>query len=151
MTEIFFYFTGLIVSAFILIAILGRKPRSKSARTLMLLVADVILLISESLRHHRREGTAILLYMMFGIINIFAIRKILMGEDPHQETLNAWHDDPANWKAGIFYFNPKDKRIFPPKRVEAFGWTTNFGNPYSILALVLMILFMLLIINISHS
>ena len=37
-------------------------------------------------------------------------------EKPDQETLNSWHSDPSNWKLGIFYYNRKDKRIFPPKR-----------------------------------
>ncbi len=54
---------------------------------------------------------------------------------PTKETLDAWHDDPSNWKLGIFYFNKDDKRIFPPKRMKYTGWTVNFANPYSIIAL----------------
>lgn len=45
------------------------------------------------------------------------------------------------WKWGIFYFNPDDKRIFPPKKDPAFGWTVNFANWRSILAFVLMLAF----------
>jgi len=56
-------------------------------------------------------------------------------EKPSDETMNQWHDDPSNWKLGIFYFNKNDKRIFPPKRLEGMGWTVNFANPYSLLAL----------------
>ena len=56
-------------------------------------------------------------------------------EKPTNETLNEWHNDPSNWKWGIFYYNNKDKRIFPPKRLSFLGWTVNFANPYSILAL----------------
>ena len=26
------------------------------------------------------------------------------------------HNDPANWKWGMFFYNPKDKRLFPSKR-----------------------------------
>lgn len=55
---------------------------------------------------------------------------------PSKETLEEWSKDPNNWKFGIFYFNPKDKRIFPPKRVAQFGWTVNFANPISILAII---------------
>lgn len=35
----------------------------------------------------------------------------------------------------IFYWNPKDKRLFVPKRY-GIGWTVNFANPFSVLALV---------------
>jgi uncharacterized membrane protein len=45
------------------------------------------------------------------------------------------HDNPDNWKWGIFYFNKMDKRIFPPKRNPSLGWTVNFANPYSYLVL----------------
>ncbi len=54
----------------------------------------------------------------------------------NKETLDAWHKDLANWKWGIFYYNKNDKRIFPPKRVAAFGRTVNFANPYSILGML---------------
>ena len=49
------------------------------------------------------------------------------------------HDDPANWKFGIFYFNKNDNRILLPKRNGSFGWTLNFANPYSILAIAAII------------
>lgn len=47
--------------------------------------------------------------------------------------------DPRNYKLGVFYFNKEDKRIFPPKRIKAMGWTVNFANPISIATLVLLI------------
>ena len=50
-------------------------------------------------------------------------------EKPSKETLDQWHKDPANWRLGILYFNKLDKRIFPPKKLRAFGWTVNFANP----------------------
>ncbi len=56
-----------------------------------------------------------------------------------------WHDDPSNWKWGIFYFNRLDKRLFPPKRIRGMGWTVNFANPYSYLALLgIIVLFFLI-------
>ena len=54
-------------------------------------------------------------------------------QKPTKEILNAWQDDPANWKWGLFYFNKKDTRIFPPKRIKYLGWTVNFANPWSII------------------
>jgi len=50
-------------------------------------------------------------------------------ENPSEETKAQWNDDPANWRWGVFYYNPLDKRIFPPKRISGFGWTVNFANP----------------------
>lgn len=55
---------------------------------------------------------------------------------PSQELLNQWHKDPTNWKLGMFYFNKKDKRIFPPKRISRTGWTVNFANPLSVLVFI---------------
>ncbi|MEO6901711.1 MAG: DUF5808 domain-containing protein [Bacteroidia bacterium] len=54
-------------------------------------------------------------------------------------------DDESNWKWGIFYYNKKDKRIFPPKRNKFLGWTVNFANPLSILILIIIIASMLLL------
>lgn len=64
--------------------------------------------------------------------------------EPTKETLQAWHDDPSNWKLGFLYYNPKDTRLFPPKR---WGWglTVNFANPISILSMVgLVIIFVVI-------
>jgi uncharacterized membrane protein len=47
-------------------------------------------------------------------------------------------DNSKHWYLGVFYFNPKDKRIFPPKR-GGVGWTVNFGNPYSVAIFLLII------------
>jgi uncharacterized membrane protein len=56
-----------------------------------------------------------------------------------KEEYDKWHRDPSNWKWGIFYYNKLDKRILPPKRIKAFGWTINFANPYSVLINALII------------
>ena len=72
------------------------------------------------------------------IMNLLIIRRIFAKENPDQETLNALHDDPDNWVLWGIYFNRKDHRIFPPKRVEGLGWTVNFANPYSILVMILI-------------
>jgi uncharacterized membrane protein len=49
------------------------------------------------------------------------------------------HDDPNNWKWGMFYYNKDDKRIFPPKRTRSLGWTINFANPLSIIAFLIIL------------
>lgn len=58
--------------------------------------------------------------------------------EPSEETKERWITDPDNWIWGIFYYNPKDKRIFPPKKIKAFGWTTNFANPNSVFVLLVI-------------
>ncbi len=63
-------------------------------------------------------------------------------QKPGKETLDEWHKDPSNWKWGIFYYNKKDKRLFPPKKFKSFGWTVNFANPISILTLLALIILM---------
>jgi uncharacterized membrane protein len=67
---------------------------------------------------------------------------------PTKEKPNVWHNDPANWKWGLFYYNKNDKRIFPPKRIAALGWTVNFANPYSILVMLGIIFFILAFVTI---
>jgi len=60
-------------------------------------------------------------------------------EKPDNETYEAWRKDPANWKDELLYYNPKDKRLFPPKRYGG-GWTVNFANRNSILAFVVVLI-----------
>lgn len=69
------------------------------------------------------------------------------GEKPTKEDYTNWQNDPNNWKWGIFYFNKNDNRIFPPKRDKYAGWTVNFGNPYSILAIIGLIILVTVIGN----
>ncbi len=68
-------------------------------------------------------------------------------EKPDKDTFDKWNKDPSNWKLGIFYFNPKDKRIFPPKRLKSFGWTINFANPLSIAAIISLAILLFFLIN----
>lgn len=55
-------------------------------------------------------------------------------------------DDPMNYKAGIFYFNPKDSRIVVSKHVRMMGWTLNFAN-YQTYLLIFGIISVLLIVS----
>ncbi len=78
---------------------------------------------------------------VIALLNVLIIIRLISKPKANQEELNRMHDDPNNWKWGVFYYNPSDKRIFPPKRIESMGWTVNFANPYSVMVLVLVILF----------
>ncbi|WP_417881853.1 DUF5808 domain-containing protein [Xanthomarina gelatinilytica] len=63
----------------------------------------------------------------------------------NKERHNQWHKDPSNWKFGVFYYNKKDDRLFPPKRFKATGWTINFVNPKSILLFLGLVALVILI------
>ncbi|HEU0126511.1 MAG TPA: hypothetical protein VFQ56_09400 [Flavobacterium sp.] len=66
-------------------------------------------------------------------------------QEPTEEQKNNWNQDPENWIWGLFYYNPRDKRMFPPKKIKEFGWTINFANPNSVfLAVVLILILMIL-------
>lgn len=54
-----------------------------------------------------------------------------MEQNNNKKSINDSH-----WKFGIFYYNKDDKRIFPPKKRKYLGWTINFANPYSIIAMI---------------
>ncbi|MBF4465628.1 DUF5808 domain-containing protein [Flavobacterium sp. LC2016-12] len=65
-------------------------------------------------------------------------------EKPTQEDYNNWHKDPNNWYLGFLYYNPKDKRLFTPKRIWQLGLTINLANPYS--TLIVLALFSIIIL-----
>ena len=68
-------------------------------------------------------------------------------EKPSKETKENWLRDNKYWKWGVFYYNPEDKRIFPPKRNPWMGWTVNFGNPISIITFVILTVVLIIISN----
>ncbi|WP_291142650.1 DUF5808 domain-containing protein [Flavobacterium sp. UBA7680] len=69
----------------------------------------------------------------------------MKSEKPTQEDYDNWHKDPNNWYLGCFYYNPKDKRLMPPKRIEWMGLTINFANPYSVLLLLPLVIMIVLV------
>jgi uncharacterized membrane protein len=70
-----------------------------------------------------------------------------MIEMGNKETFDQWHNDPFNWRFGVFYYNKKDKRLFRPKRIRGFGWTVNFANPLSYLTLLAIIILFFIIVR----
>ena len=70
----------------------------------------------------------------------------MKSEKPTQEDYDNWHKDPKNWHLRFFYYNPKDKRLLPPKRIEWMGYTINFANPYSVLLLLPLVIIIVLIL-----
>jgi hypothetical protein len=54
-------------------------------------------------------------------------------------TLEALWGDPDNWRPGGIYYCKSDPRIIVPKRNRAYGWTMNFANNLSWLALFILL------------
>ena len=77
---------------------------------------------------------------------ILMLQKQNKMKNPTEEQLEKWHNDPNNWKFGLFYYNPEDERIFPPKRIKWAGWTVNFANTKSVLAFIGIVVITLAII-----
>lgn len=62
-----------------------------------------------------------------------------MSFNNEHENQDKWQNDPDNWIWGIFYYNPEDSRLFPPKRIKQLGWTINFANPNSVFLVIVII------------
>lgn len=82
---------------------------------------------------------------MSASVLVLAICAILIALVVFYKTIvtGEWRNAAANeddcWYFAIFYFNPKDKRLFLPKR-SGLGWTINFAQPLAIVILVLMVI-----------
>jgi len=59
--------------------------------------------------------------------------------EPSEETKNEWENDPDNWIWGMFYYNPKDKRSYFPKKIKEFGWHANYADPNYIIIVLLLV------------
>lgn len=70
---------------------------------------------------------------------------------PDKETQDKWLHDPNNWKWDFFYYNKEDKRIFPPKKNPAMGFTVNFANKKSILFFLLWITVSIAVIKLIQT
>lgn len=54
-------------------------------------------------------------------------------------------NNSEKYKWGVFYFDPKDSRIFVPKGHALRGWTLNFGNRISYFVIAVLIALIVLI------
>lgn len=49
-----------------------------------------------------------------------------------------------NYKWAVFYYDPKDKRLFVPQLYGNGGWTLNYGNYWAIVITLTVIVIMIL-------
>ena len=90
----------------------------------------------------------IMFFLTLALLDFCTLRAVYRKMDVDEERYKQWHDDPKNWKLGIFYFNAEDKRIFPPKRAEGLGWTINFANADSVLVMMTLIALIVIVMNV---
>lgn len=64
---------------------------------------------------------------------------------PTKKTPNDCNNNPEYWIWGFFYFNPKDSRLFAPKKIKKLGWTINFAHPNSAVIVIFIIAIFLII------
>jgi uncharacterized membrane protein len=62
-------------------------------------------------------------------------------EKSKEKLEKCWHNEPKNWKLGVFYFNKNDKRVFVDKPNPNYGITLNFANPKAYLTVIISFLF----------
>lgn len=58
--------------------------------------------------------------------------------------------NPANWRAGTFYFSRRDSRSFVPKRHRLLGTTINFAKPAGVAFLLGALLFAALVVYLNR-
>ncbi|MBO4775561.1 MAG: hypothetical protein J5515_03000, partial [Lachnospiraceae bacterium] len=68
-----------------------------------------------------------LLLFLFSF-SMFAVKKLALDKKYMTQDANLIEDDDDSWVLGIFYYNPKDKRLTIEKRV-GMGWTVNIAHP----------------------
>ncbi len=142
---------GTFIALLLITIVLANKDKSKQTRLTFLSIANAIYLGSVYYYYNGMLQKDILMFLgIIALLDFLALKNIYY---PHpvnvdEERHKLWHDDPKNWKLGIFYFNPEDKRIFPPKRMEGLGWTINFANSDSVLAMTAIIVLICIVINV---
>jgi uncharacterized membrane protein len=151
LTQHLIYVIGIGLSLILIIAIFGRAKKSRLIKISMLLIGDIGLVVSEMYYSDQKGSNLIILLILYIILNVMSLRNILSKANSKQEEFNRWHDNSENWKAGIFYYNKADNRIFVPKRLESLGWTINFANPLSVITFVVLIIVLLILTNIFQQ
>lgn len=61
-----------------------------------------------------------------------------MKKKSDKQFLDSMCRDTSYWR-GPFYFNTRDPRLMVPKLHASMGWTLNFANPRSYIAILALI------------
>lgn len=86
----------------------------------------------------------VVLIIIFGGLLFLMVRvgqggsRLKLTENGQTDKPRPVRDDDANWKLGVFYFNPKDPALFVEKRFGV-GWTINMARPTAWLSIVAIV------------
>jgi uncharacterized membrane protein len=137
---------GLFIATMLITIALANPAKNVKTRLIYLLIANLV--YAGSVFYFGFGGNDLITILLtLALLDFCTIRVIYRKVDVDEERYKQWHDDPKNWKLGLFYFNREDKRIFPPKRFEGMGWTINFANADSILVMMTIIAMIVIVIN----
>lgn len=84
--------------------------------------------------------------LIVGILVVLALVMLKVGQSGNRlkkssgEKPQSAVDDDGNWIGGFLYYNKNDPSLFVEKRF-GIGYTLNFGNPVSMIVLLLLIVF----------
>jgi|GEM_PF-708092 len=138
---------GPLLAIIILMVAITSRTMDKQAKILFSIIANIVFVVS--VLYHGFIGSDLVMFLLtLCLLDFCVIKRIRMGNDIDEKLYKLWHDDPKNWKLWIFYYNPRDKRVFPPKRYfPGMGWTVIFANADSVLVMMVMIVLIVLIMN----
>jgi len=137
---------GPLVSICVIMAVVNSKRADNKTKWVFTLLANFIFIGSVAYYGFSRADLAMFL-LTFGLLDFVTIKRIRMGNDINEKLYEQWNKDPKNWKLWLFYYNPRDKRVFPEARFESLGWTINFANADSVLLMMTIIVLIVLIMN----
>ena len=136
------------LSVLFFIFIFSSKKKEKQPKYTFLYFANIFAVISGFFYPFHVLGDMTILIGSYLILDFCSIMAIRSKIEYDQKTSEEWRNDPSNYRLGIFYFNPKDMRIFPPKRTSGSTWNVNFSNPYSVLVMISLILLFALVFKV---
>lgn len=151
-SRVIWFIAGNLVALIMVTIVLANKNRKAKYRLVYLVMANFIYIGSGVYfsSAFEKAGMVTMFYLIIALLDFLVLK--IMYYPPRvsvdEEKYKQWHDDSKNWKLGLFYFNPEDKRIFPPKRMEGMGWTINFANADSVLVMMTIIAFIVVVMNV---
>ena len=91
-------------------------------------------------------------HLLLMIISVLIGLGLALSSPKDDDTYAGPAEGPGIWKAGIFYYNPADPRIWVAKR-SGLGWTLNFAHftSYLITALILLIPLLIVYFTLQHN
>ena len=116
-----------------------------------IILAVLIIVLPASLKFYFYFGFILLLAFLPVIYSFILYKKSGDKEDnnansetlPENKKRNADLNESDMW-IHSFYVNRYDSRVIVPKRNRMMGWTLNFGNPFTYLLIIVIVVFIII-------